>query len=209
MDLKGAIRLQNPALWAIEIRPMEEKDLERVQEIDQQSFSLPWPGRAFCYELKENPHALLWVAEVSPLDGTFLMKPESGGAQDFASEIGPVKSFAQISSKRESQTSLVVGMIVVWMVLDEAHIATLAVDPQYRGLGVASRLLETSLQAAMQRNASQATLEVRAGNQAALALYRRFGFEVVGRRPRYYKDNNEDALIMTRDLKGDSIVDRG
>jgi len=90
----------------------------------------------------------------------------------------------------------VVGMIVVWLITDEAHVATIAVHPDFRGQGIGRRLLSTALQEAIRRGASQAMLEVRAGNQAAQALYRRFGFEVTYRRPKYYRDNNEDALLM-------------
>lgn len=91
----------------------------------------------------------------------------------------------------------IVGMTVVWLIIDEAHIATLAVHPEYRQLGIGSRLLAKSLASAIERGADQATLEVRASNEAAQALYKRFGFEVVGKRPRYYKDNAEDAILMT------------
>jgi [ribosomal protein S18]-alanine N-acetyltransferase len=89
-----------------------------------------------------------------------------------------------------------VGMIVIWLIVDEAHIATIAVHPDFRGQGIGRRLLSTALKEAIHRGANQAMLEVRAGNQAAQALYRRFGFEVTFRRPRYYRDNNEDALLM-------------
>ena len=92
---------------------------------------------------------------------------------------------------------VVVGMVVVWMIMEEAHIATIAVHPNYRGRGIGRQLLAQSLQEAILKGASQATLEVRLGNQVAQNLYREFGFEVVGRRPRYYQDNYEDALIMT------------
>jgi ribosomal-protein-alanine N-acetyltransferase len=92
---------------------------------------------------------------------------------------------------------LVVGVIVVWLVLDEAHIATLSVHPDYRGHGIGQALVATSLAAAIRKKMVSATLEVRAGNQVAQQLYKHFHFEVAGRRPRYYRDNNEDALIMT------------
>jgi [ribosomal protein S18]-alanine N-acetyltransferase len=91
----------------------------------------------------------------------------------------------------------VVGMIVVWLIVDEAHIATLAVLPEYRGRDIAKRLLLTALRTAIQKGLKIATLEVRSNNDAAINLYTAFGFEVVGIRPRYYRDNHEDALIMT------------
>lgn len=91
----------------------------------------------------------------------------------------------------------VLGCIVVWVILDEAHIATLAVHPDFRRLGISRLLLVAGLKDAYQRGCRSATLEVRAGNLPAQALYRHFGFIEAGVRTRYYKDNQEDALIMT------------
>lgn len=97
----------------------------------------------------------------------------------------------------------VVGMLVLWLILDEAHIATLAVHPAHRQRGIARRLLLQALRSAGQEGARQAFLEVRQSNLAAQRLYQQLGFEISGRRPRYYRDNNEDALLMT--LKEDTI----
>lgn len=94
----------------------------------------------------------------------------------------------------------VVGSIVIWLILDEAHIATLSTHPDYRDQGIAKELLATALEAAVRRGFAKALLEVRAHNTIAQNLYHKFGFEVVGRRPRYYHDNKEDALLMTLDF---------
>lgn len=91
----------------------------------------------------------------------------------------------------------IVSMIVVWLVLDEAHIATIATHPDYRQRGIARALLAVALRQSIQRGAKSATLEVRASNLHAQALYQQFGFDIVGRRRRYYRDNQEDALLMT------------
>lgn len=91
----------------------------------------------------------------------------------------------------------VIGMIVVWLIIDEAHIASIAVEPEKRKQGIASMLLCEALKTVINKGFRIATLEVRASNIAAQRLYRAFGFKVVGFRPRYYRDNNEDALIMT------------
>ncbi len=84
-----------------------------------------------------------------------------------------------------------------WLIVDEAHISTLAVHPGQRALGVGGRLLAATLEHAAQLGADLATLEVRVSNGVAVSLYRKHGFSVVGRRPRYYRDNDEDALLMT------------
>ncbi len=91
----------------------------------------------------------------------------------------------------------VVGMIVVWLILDEAHVATLAVHPDYRRRGIGQRLLANALLGAQKEGAMLAYLEVRKTNSGAQALYERFGFVVDGVRPRYYVDNGEDAILMS------------
>jgi len=96
----------------------------------------------------------------------------------------------------ESDNRLI-GMLVLWMLIDEAHIATIATHPDFRRQGIAKRLLVEALESAYNEGAQTALLEVRAGNEAALKMYARFGFEEVGNRKRYYKDNNEDAVLMT------------
>ena len=97
---------------------------------------------------------------------------------------------------------LMVGMIVVWMILDEAHIATIAVLPDFRGKGIGRSLLIIALREAIRQGATHATLEVRANNVSAQNLYHSFQFQTVGQRPQYYRDNNEDALIMTTNYLG-------
>ncbi len=89
------------------------------------------------------------------------------------------------------------GLIVIWLIIDEAHIGTFAVHPDYRRKGVGRRMLAVSLLQAQKEGAKTALLEVRRGNASAQALYREFGFEIAGVRPRYYRDNNEDALLLT------------
>jgi ribosomal-protein-alanine N-acetyltransferase len=103
----------------------------------------------------------------------------------------------------------VVAESVVWLIMDEAHIATIAVHPDYRGRGISRLLLVSILRECIRKGARVSTLEVRANNQVAQALYRRFRFNVVGRRPHYYRDNNEDALIMTADLCQTMDANRG
>jgi ribosomal-protein-alanine N-acetyltransferase len=90
----------------------------------------------------------------------------------------------------------VVGYIGVLRSLDDAHVATLAVDPAWHRQGVATRLLATAARAAASRGCRNLTLEVRVSNQPAQSLYRRFGFAPAGVRKRYYPDNGEDALVM-------------
>jgi ribosomal-protein-alanine N-acetyltransferase len=96
----------------------------------------------------------------------------------------------------EAGRPALVGMIVVWLILDEAHIGTIAVHPDHRQQGIARQLLATALLDAYQQGARKSFLEVRRGNLAAQKLYEQFGYVVVGVRPRYYRDNGEDAYLM-------------
>src|SRR5262245_43258586 len=91
----------------------------------------------------------------------------------------------------------IVGAIVAWMLVDEVHIATIATHPDFRRQGIAQALLAHVLRTGAEEGAVSSFLEVRAGNLAAQAMYRKFGYEETGRRPRYYKDNDEDAILMT------------
>lgn len=90
-----------------------------------------------------------------------------------------------------------IGFVVCWLIVDEAHIATIAVHPNYRRKGVSKSLVITGLCEMISRGAIMATLEVRAGNKIAQGLYLHFGFEEVGERKRYYQDTKEDAILMT------------
>jgi len=85
----------------------------------------------------------------------------------------------------------------MWLMVDEAHITTFAVHPAWRRQRLGERLLLAFLDLAVDRGAHEATLEVRLSNLPARRLYEKYGFRPVGLRPRYYSDDNEDALIMT------------
>jgi len=85
------------------------------------------------------------------------------------------------------------------LVLDEMHVMDVAVSPSWRRRGLATWLLRLSLRRATLDGARRAVLEVRAGNEAARALYARLGFEAVGRRRDYYREPPEDAAVLVLD----------
>jgi ribosomal-protein-alanine N-acetyltransferase len=100
----------------------------------------------------------------------------------------------------------VVGFAGIWLLVDEAHITTFATRGTWRRQGIGERLLLALLDLSIARGANEATLEVRPSNDPARRLYEKYGFKVVGVRPRYYSDNNEDALIMTTpELEGPTM----
>ncbi|MDX2230403.1 MAG: ribosomal protein S18-alanine N-acetyltransferase [Leptolyngbyaceae cyanobacterium bins.349] len=94
------------------------------------------------------------------------------------------------------ETVLALGC--AWAILEEAHITLMAVHPTVQQQGLGQAMLLALLTAAHQRQLERATLEVRVSNQAAIALYKKFGFRAAGQRKRYYQDTGEDALVMWR-----------
>jgi len=98
-----------------------------------------------------------------------------------------------------SADGAVLGYAGAWVVMDEAHITTIAIRPDMRGRKMGKALLVALLDAAATKGSKRATLEVRPSNTVALEIYRKFGFYPVGRRKAYYTDNREDALIMWLD----------
>ena len=92
---------------------------------------------------------------------------------------------------------VIVGLLVMWLIVDEAHVATIAVKEGFRQKGVAEAMLQYALRECVADGAVEATLEVRVTNLSAQNLYAKLGFEVITERPKYYSDTKEGALIMT------------
>ena len=111
----------------------------------------------------------------------------------FTSELGYRGSRVYVTAR---VGPAVVGYGGLMLVLDDGHITTLAVDPNWHRHRVGTRLLHTLAKAGIERGAKNLTLEVRVSNEAAQGLYRTFGFVPAGIRKGYYAETNEDALIM-------------
>jgi [ribosomal protein S18]-alanine N-acetyltransferase len=93
----------------------------------------------------------------------------------------------------------VIAMLVGWLIVDELHVATIATHPEFRGQGIGRNLLLHALRSAKEDGAVKSFLEVRESNDLAREMYRSFGFVEDGRRKEYYKDNAEDAILMSLD----------
>lgn len=103
----------------------------------------------------------------------------------------------------------VIGYGGMWVIMDEAHITTLAVKPMYRRRGVGMRMMLGLLEEALRRGARRSTLEVRRSNHAAIQLYERLGFRAAAVRKSYYSDTGEDALVMwADDLRSEGFRER-
>ena len=119
--------------------------------------------------------------------------------QVFAEELS--RSWAHVDVVRKGATAAIVAFCNYWLVADEVHVLNLASHPQERRTGHASRLLAHVLEYARRADCRLVTLEVRRSNEVAQRLYRRFAFKAVGIRPNYYIDDQEDAVIMSLDLR--------
>jgi ribosomal-protein-alanine N-acetyltransferase len=138
------------------IRRMEATDINRIVEIEKQSFVAPWSKIMFEETV------------ISPVSQGLVIE----------------------------HNGLIAGYMVFYTVDVEAHIMNVAVDPPKRKHGYARQLLNQTLKSFREKNISECYLEVREHNKAAQRLYRHFGFEVIGRRKKYYPESGEDALVM-------------
>ncbi len=91
-----------------------------------------------------------------------------------------------------------------WHIADESHVTNIAVDPDYRHLGLGTLMVEHIINRSREKGVKGVTLEVRPSNTRAITLYENAGFQQRGRRPHYYEDNGEDAIIMWRMLADDT-----
>ena len=163
---------------AVSVRACTLADLPAILAIEHACYPIPWSDTAFLHEL-HNPHGRFLVAEKV--------------AEKVAKKTRPAEQPTEIAKK-------IVGYLCSWLIIDEVHILNLAVHPENRRCGIAQTLLGQTLIQAGQAGACSANLEVRQSNQAAIAVYRKFGFETVTVRSQYY-ENGEDGLLMVCFLK--------
>jgi len=95
----------------------------------------------------------------------------------------------------------VIGYIFFRLIEQQLHILKIAVTPNWRCRGVASWLLNQCIAQALKMGAESAFLEVRPSNETAITFYRKQGFRIIDRRPNYYADTREDALVLLKNLK--------
>ena len=174
------------------IRPMEYEDIPQVAQIDREAFPGEWVFRsqsAYKQDL-DNPSVRYIVAcnrgDASESEGQAMQK---------------LPWFKRIFSyeRHLSVAKDIVGFSGFWMMMKEAHIIAIGVRDGYRRLGIGEGLLIATIELAQVLNSNVVTLEVRASNEIAQELYKKYGFRVVGRRPRYYSSDGEDAIIMSTD----------
>lgn len=152
--------------------------------------------------LEIRPMLLTDLDEVVTLEAK--ASPSSWSRQGYANEIQRNQNAQYVVLECQGN---IIGFAGLIMMLDEAHISIVAVDPHRQGNGLGKLLVLYLLRIAIEKKATLSTLEVREHNAIAQNLYRRLGFEQVGIRKHYYRDSGEDALIMTLEpLKDEPIL---
>jgi ribosomal-protein-alanine N-acetyltransferase len=187
---------------------MTMADVPRVIEIEKLSYPATWPPSAYRKELQDNRWAHYIV-----LRDKALMQPQEHVTQEpdrprrpFPLSLLPSRSVATLSTPNQAS---IIGFAGLWLMVDEAHITTIAIHPDYRGKGLGELELASLVDIAYQIGARWVTLEVRVSNYVAQNLYRKYGFREAGMRHRYYSDNQEDALIMwTEELSSPAYKER-
>ncbi len=172
------------------IEPMTQDDVEEVSRVERRCFTNPWPVAAYRRELRspqQNYYAVLRDARDLAANGD----GSNGSLNGFRQRLSWWTQGHPPSGKAP-----IIGFAGMWIIFEEAHVTTIGVSPDYRGRGLGEMLFMDLVEEARRRNATWLTLEVRVSNMTAQNLYRKYGFSIQGRRPRYYSDNNEDAFIM-------------
>lgn len=183
------------------LRPMTKEDAPQVSAIERNAFPELRPPTSFEREAASRMAGYL-VA----------WRPAPSGAPNASSEHQPAscslwqrllgRACRQQPPTGQDGSQQIVGYVGIWFMTDEAHIVAIGVLDSWRRFGIGELLLIGALELALARGSHVATLEVRVSNAGAQALYRKYWFNTVGRRKRYYADNGEDAFVMTTEPIG-------
>lgn len=191
---------------------MRLSDIPEVEAIERVSFPSPWSRRAYEYDLTRNPLARYIVVREergeakAPKEVVELaaVEPPRHLRERLLQYLG--RLFMGWNSAPQAQVAApsaprgpVVGFAGMWLAMNEGHIVTIAVKPDYRRRGLGELLLVSLIDLACQAQASSLYLEVRVSNTAAKRLYEKYGFVVSRLRKGYYSDTGEDAWEMTLD----------
>lgn len=185
------------------IEPMTENDVVPVSRLERRCFSNPWPQSAYRRELRNHEQNYYVVLRPQP------SRPQSqgnGSGLPRWSDDGTPTKFSRmalfsrvrkgVANTAAGRSSQIVGFAGFWHVFDEAHVTTIAVEPDLRGKSLGELLLVALIEEAINRGAGYLSLEVRISNIVAIRLYEKYGFSIKGVRTKYYVDDGEDAYVM-------------
>lgn len=181
------------------VERMSMSDVPRVIEIEHLSYPSTWPPSAYRKELQDNRWAhyiVLRDKKIAEERATLPVQELERPRRIFPLSLLPSRAAATLPSPN---LAAIIGFAGLWLMVDEAHITTIAMHPHHRGLGLGEFMLMSLIDIAYSIGARWVSLEVRVSNLSAQNLYRKYGFREAGLRHRYYSDNQEDALIMWTD----------
>ena len=185
------------------VRPMAERDLSQLAEIERETFPTLFPPTSFRREMRNRlaNYLVAWRRD-DALQCDTSIKDGANPGGDARPRISRLLSSARRVWARRYTTwepgqDFLAGFVGTWYMGDEAHVVAVGVRTGYQGQGIGELLLIAAIEHAMGTSTSVVTLEVRVSNIVAKSLYKKYGFSAKGIRKRYYTDNREDALIMT------------
>jgi ribosomal-protein-alanine N-acetyltransferase len=185
------------------IEQMRADHIPAITAIDRAVYPIPWPAHSYRSELHNRSayyvvacrvDAAAHVDEPAEVPAGAASEPHDGLLSRLSRLLRPGTT---LTAAEEVELRRVVGYAGLWLMVNEAHITTIAVAPEYQGRGLGEFLLLALVDRAIELNALCVTLEVRVTNHVAQSLYRKYTFRETGLRRRYYSDNGEDAHIMT------------
>jgi ribosomal-protein-alanine N-acetyltransferase len=172
-------------------------DVPRVVEIERLAYPSTWPPSAYRKELQDNRWAHYIVVRDQELAQDRSTQADGERPRKFFSL--PFLSNRTMATLPSPDLNSIVGFAGLWLMVDEAHVTTIAMHPDFRRRGLGELMLTSLVDISYEIGAKWVTLEVRVSNDPAQALYHKYGFREAGVRHRYYSDNQEDALIMWTD----------
>lgn len=188
------------------VRPMQLEDVRQVAEIDREAFPTMMPSANFQRELQNRLAHYIVACDTDKTLPAPVVKPAPGNTSTaWQKVLGKIRHFFNhdrfFSTPPPNGREYVVGFVGLWMLVDEAHITSIAARESYKRRGIGELLLISVTEMATELKAHLITLEVRVSNTIAQNLYQKYGFTKVGLRRGYYSDNFEDgALMSTPDL---------
>jgi len=173
------------------IRPMRHEDISQIVQIDREAFPGEWMFRSRLSYKRDltNPSVRYITACIN----------NKGNAESKGRGQQELPWFKRILGRgNHSKTQEhIIGFAGFWRMLKEAHISIIGVRHDYRRIGIGEGMLISVIESAALLNADVITPEVRASNEIAQALYKKYGFQIVGKRLGYYSINCEDAVLMS------------
>ena len=189
-------------LGVFRTRHAEEADSSVLSVIERDAFPSQWPPTRFTKEISRR-RAVYIVAtreyREPEIPEVFKDRNRESDESIWNRLSSGLRQFLLIDDHKSTAypKDYIGGFVAIWFIADEAHIVSIGVRDSVKRAGVGELLMLSAFQQARKHGCNELTLEVRASNNVAQSLYRKYGFQNVGLRKKYYIDNAEDAIIMT------------